>query len=127
MSGSKRRLGTSSDATYGIDDLVVKSLKAKLNKKNPAQKDYFMNVSRNPLLTIYVVELGEGVTTSTSAGMQETNPHKGNIIVGFGMGIPSLSDSETKYARYVLNKVAIQQIFEGESGSDDEDDSESED
>lgn len=127
MSGSKRRLGTSSDATYGIDDSQVKSIKAQLNKKNPAQKDYFMNVRRNPLLTVYVVELSEGIITSTSAGMQETNTYKGNIVVGFGMGIPSLSDSETKYARYVLNKVAIQQIFEGESGSDDEDDSESDD
>ena len=127
MSGSKRRLGTSSDATYGIDDSQVKSIKAQLNKKNSAQKDYFMNVRRNPLLTVYVVELSEGIITSTSAGIQETNNYKGNIVVGFGMGIPSLSDSETKYARYVLNKVAIQQIFEGESGSDDEDDSESDD
>lgn len=127
MSGSKRRLGTSSDATYSLDDTKIRTIKTQLNKKNPAQKDYFMNISRNPLLTIYIVELGEGVTTSTSVGIQETNSHKGNIIVGFGMGIPSLSDSETKYARYVLNKVAIQQIFEGESGSDDENDSESED
>ena len=36
------------------------------------------------------------------------------IYVGFGIGIPSLSEQNTKYARYVLNKVAIQQIFEGE-------------
>ncbi len=127
MSGSKRRLGTSSDAIYGLEDSEIKAIKARLNKQNLAQKDYFVNIKRNPLLTIYVVELGDGVTTSTSDGIQEANLHKGNIVIGFGMGIPSLSDSETKYARYVLNKVAIQQIFEGETGSDDEDDSESED
>ena len=120
MSGSKRRLGTSGDAVYGLEDSQIKEIKERIQKENLAQKDYFINVPRNPLLTIYVVELGEGVTTSTSDSVQEANLHKGKNVVGFGMGIPSLSDSETKYARYVLNKVAIQQIFEGESGSDDE-------
>ena len=47
-----------------------------------------------------------------------------NIYVGFGIGIPSLSNQETKYANYVLNKVAIQKIFEGDY---DEWDSEEED
>ena len=120
MSGSKRRLGTSSDAVFGIEADLPK-IKAQINKKNPAQKDYFVNVRRNPLLTIYVVELGERVATSTSDNPSTTNNYQGEIVMGFGMGIPSLSDTETKYARYVLNKVAIQQIFEGESGSDDDD------
>jgi ParB family chromosome partitioning protein len=39
---------------------------------------------------------------------------RNDIYVGLGLGIPSLADKETKYATYVLNKVAIQQIFEGE-------------
>lgn len=35
-------------------------------------------------------------------------------MVGFGIGIPELSDVETKYAKYVLNKIAIQQMFDDE-------------
>ena len=31
-----------------------------------------------------------------------------DVLVGFGIGIPELSDGETKYAKYVLNKIAIQ-------------------
>ena len=49
----------------------------------------------------------------------------GREYVGFGIGIPGLSDQETKYARYILNKIAIQNIFEGEmdewNGEDEED------
>ena len=43
------------------------------------------------------------------------------ILVGFGIGIPTLSNQETKYARYVLNKIAIQKMFEGEMDDWDED------
>lgn len=37
-----------------------------------------------------------------------------DVLVGFGIGIPELSDVETKYAKYVLNKIAIQQMFDDE-------------
>ena len=36
--------------------------------------------------------------------------------------IPSLSDQETKYVRYVLNKIARQQIFEDELDLEEDDD-----
>ena len=38
------------------------------------------------------------------------------------MGIPSLSDQETKYVKYVLNKIAIQKIFEDELDLGEDDD-----
>lgn len=120
MSGSKRRLGTSSDGVFGLDENTIKKIKSRLNTKNPSQKDYFIGVERNPLLTFYIVELGKRITTSTSDDFSILENAEGTIVVGFGMGIPSLSDSETKYARYVLNKVAIQQIFEGEVGTDND-------
>ncbi len=111
MSGSKRRLGTSSDGQFGLsEDDIAKVTNAKFPKA-PAQKDYFRNVERNPLLTIYLVELA-GVNTNN--GIVHYEDIEKNILVGFGIGIPSLSDHDTKYARYILNKVAIQQIFEDE-------------
>ena len=111
MSASKRRLGTSSDARYGMGQAEYEKLKERIKKKNIPQKDYFINVDRNPLLFIYAVELG--VQQPSSQG-EKTNIEISSPVFGFGIGIPTLSDHETKYARYILNKIAIQQIFEGE-------------
>ena len=86
---------------------------------NIPQKNYFIGVDRNPLLTIYMVELGECLPGKEDM-MDSYEKCKDQIVVGFGLGIPSLSDNETKYARYILNKVAIQQIFEGEADWDDD-------
>jgi len=108
MSGSKRRLGRSSDGALGLDKKNIEDVKARMEKgKTPSQNEYFKNIRRNPLLTVYAVELkgGEG------EGAKE---YEGKTVFGFGIGIPSLSDHETKYARYVLNKIAIQQMLEGE-------------
>ena len=48
----------------------------------------------------------------------ENNPelkkYEGKIVIGFGIGIPKLSNQETKYVKYTLNKIAIEQIFDGE-------------
>lgn len=112
MSGSKRRLGTSADGAFGLGDSQIEEIKVK--KANPAQRDYFEKVKRNPLLTIYLVELGDYVGKETEENISVKNKCMNEIYVGFGIGIPSLSEQNTKYARYVLNKVAIQQIFEGE-------------
>ena len=111
MSASKRRLGTSSDARYGMGQAEYEKLKERIKKKNIPQKDYFINVDRNPLLFIYAVELG--VQQPSSQG-EKTNIEISSPVFGFGIGIPTLSDHETQYARYILNKIAIQQIFEGE-------------
>lgn len=127
MSGSKRRLGTSSDGQYGLDENTITDIKdkAKANGvENPSQKTYFVNVNRNPLLTIYVVEL-KSVKDKESADYElkeDLKKYEGRTVIGFGVGIPSLSDQETKYARYILNKIAIQQIFDGDADWDDVED-----
>ena len=117
MTGIKRRLGTQADGQFGLTEEQITSVKEKAKEnglKTPTQRAYFSNVKRNPLLMIYFVELKipDGITEP--AKLEEFNKYAGKTVVGFGIGIPSLSDQETKYARYILNKVAIQQIFEGE-------------
>ena len=126
ISGSKRRLGTSSDGAFGLDETQLKAIREKAAAEgvaNPAQKSYFLNVTRNPLLTIYIVKL-KGSADQSDSAVEAAEPYCGKLAVGFGVGIPTLSDQETKYARYVLNKVAIQQIFDGEidNWEDEEDD-----
>ncbi len=119
MSGRNRRIGAASDGQYGLDEGVLDEIVrvAKENGiDNPSQKSYFRNIKRNPLLTIYVVELKnlKDSTTTDPELLKQMKKHEGQTVVGFGVGIPSLSDHETKYARYILNKIAIQQIFDGE-------------
>ncbi|MBR6536089.1 MAG: Z1 domain-containing protein [Lachnospiraceae bacterium] len=114
MSGSKRRLGTSADGQFGLTDKQLEIINERSSKKNIPQKDYFINVDRNPLLTIYAVELKDADGDMSAESIKIQNACKDEVIMGFGVGIPTLSDQETKYARYILNKIAIQQIFEGD-------------
>lgn len=112
MMGSKRRLGNTSDGQFGLGDSQIDEVKGR--KTNPSQKDYFINVDRSPLMTIYLVELGDLIGTETEDNKSLLEECRKEIYVGFSIGIPTLSDHETKYASYVLNKVAIQQMFDGE-------------
>lgn len=121
MSGPKRRLGTSSDGRFGISDAEIEKVKELTGKVNPAQKDYFRGIGRNPLLIIYYVSVTDLIGDKTPENVAVYNNCKDTVYVGFGIGIPALANRETKYARYVLNKVAIQKIFEGEVDDWDED------
>ena len=117
MTGIKRRLGSQADGQFGLTEEQIALVKEKAKEnglKTPSQRAYFSNVKRNPLLMIYFVELKTPDGITDPAKLAEFNQYAGKTVVGFGIGIPSLSDQETKYARYILNKVAIQQIFEGE-------------
>ncbi len=133
MSGSKRRLGTSSDARFGIAedeykiDMAYMAARLRKNKSvservNPAQKDYFTRgIKRNPLLIIYFVGLTDLTKDKTSENEAVRDACKNTLYIGFGIGIPTLENQATKFARYVLNKVAIEKLFEGEGdGWDDE-------
>ena len=111
MSGSKRRLGTVADGQFGLGDSQIDEIKSK--KQHISQKDYFINVDRNPLLTVYFIDLGKYVGKETEENIEVRDRCSNEMYVGFGIGIPSLSDEETKYAKYVLNKVAMQQMFDG--------------
>lgn len=129
ISGRNRRLGGASDGQFGLNEKTLEEIIQKVREggiDNPSQKAYFKNVKRNPLLTIYVVEL-KALKDDTIIDVkikEDMKKYEGKTVVGFGVGIPSLSDKETKYARYIMNKIAIQQIFDGEIDWDSDEDGE---
>ena len=120
MSRARHRLGGKGDGRYCLteEDLA----KIKEDNPEPSQSDYFTckKIKRNPLLTIYFVELKTKKEESNEEVLRICDEYTGESVVGFGIGIPILEDQETKYARYILNKVAIQQIFAGEFDEYDE-------
>lgn len=124
MNGSKRRLGTSSDGRFGLDPDAIKHICEREGTQNPSQRAFFVNVVRNPLLTIYVVSLDSLISGAAGSddGVSTGESFIGRKAVGFGVGIPTLTNQQTKYARYVLNKIAIQNIFDGEIDDEEGDD-----
>lgn len=122
MSGSKKHLAGGGDAAAALSKEKVRELKEK-SENNLSSNDYFKNVDRNPLLTVFVVDLKECKPFEFSdLGEEIKEQYSQDYVIGFGMGIPSLSDQETKYVKYVLNKIAIQQIFEDELDLSEDDD-----
>lgn len=123
MSGSKKHLAGGGDAAAALSKEKVREIKDNSKKSNLAPNDYFIGVARNPLLTIFAVELNE-CRKSESVEQEEKikEQYLKDYVIGFGIGIPSLSDQETKYVKYVLNKVAKQQIFEDELDFEEDDD-----
>ena len=138
MSGSKRRLGTTADGRFGLSQedinkaLEVATMRAELKaamsgkprpeKINVRQSDYFSyGIVRNPLLTIYFVGLGDLIKDKTEENELIYERSKDLLFIGFGIGIPSLTNQETRYAKYVLNKVALQKLYDGDADNwDDE-------
>lgn len=117
MSASKRRLGTSNDGKFGLEDTQIKKAKqnaqerARRNKlenptPDPTQKEYFINIKRNPLLTIYLIDLKDNKGDFKDGEKQIRARFNDTPLVGFGIGIPTLSNNETKYAKYTINKIA---------------------
>lgn len=121
MNGAKRRIGASSDGKFGLTDKQIQELEGLKEDKAFSQRDYFTKIKRKPLLMIYFIELHARDKEENADILSKIEEFKGVPVVGFGIGIPSLTDQETKYARYMLNKVAIQQIFEGEFDDYDDD------
>ncbi len=122
MSGSKKHLAGGGDAAATLSKEKVRELKEK-SESNLSSNDYFKNVDRNPLLTVFAVDLKECKPSEFSElGERIKEQYSQDYVIGFGMGIPSLSDQETKYVKYVLNKIAIQQIFEDEIDLGEDDD-----
>jgi len=126
MNGPKRRLGSLSEGRFGLTPEQESKLIEKYGEKTTSQKACFRGIDRNPELMIYFVELKLPKDTSKSVKKDAdieaaVNKYTGIPVVGFAIGIPSLKDRETQYARYMFNKVAIQQIFEGEFDEFDDD------
>lgn len=122
MSGSKKHLAGGGDAAATLSKDKVRELKER-SEKNLSSDDYFKNVDRNPLFTIFIVDLNECKPSEFSEQEEKIKEqYSQDYVIGFGMGIPSLSDQETKYVKYVLNKIAIQKIFEDELDLGEDDD-----
>lgn len=123
MSASKKHLAGGGDAAATLSKEKVKELKECSQKNNLAPNDYFLGVDRNPLLTIFAVELNECRKSDSVEQVEKIKEqYLNDYVIGFGIGIPSLSDQETKYVKYILNKIAIQKIFEDESDIEEDDD-----
>lgn len=120
ISGAKNRLGGANDAKFGLEKERIEDIKLHFyenpdnkNKKTIPQKYYFANsIKRNPLLTIYVIDLKEDVDGITYN-------LRGEPLVGFGIGIPLLSDEKTKYAHYQLNKIAQAALDDDDIGDEE--------
>lgn len=129
MSGSKRRLGNVSMGQLGLTLEDTEMVRPKAGK-SPQMEDYFSQINRRPLLLVYVIELTDDkpVDADRSLSVEEVEQLRADCerrhFLGFGIGIPRLSNTESRWVKYVLNKVALQQIYEGEI--DDWDDNEEE-
>lgn len=123
VSGSKRRLGQITDAHFGITKDKINEIKKNKStvigeKKDPAQRDFFKKgVERRPLLCIYFV------SPETNLEKEENNKIKNleGPLVGISIGIPFLTDANTKYARYTMNKKMLEEIFSSETNLEDGD------
>ncbi|SDY43363.1 Z1 domain-containing protein [Eubacterium barkeri] len=138
ISGSKQRLGSKGDGIFGLEINAITDIQKEIDKdyeagfrrsREPNQKDRFKyGIKRNPLLSIYLIELKppEKECGPEEEGIvQEFNSN--GPLVGFGIGIPLLSDSESQRATYMMNKIAqkereeaFQSYFEEEVDEDDD-------
>ena len=109
MSGGSNRLGSTSDVKFGLTLEQIKQVEQEFKNisKNPSTKGFFRGLTRNPLLVIYMIELGVRVESQKTE--QDNTLEKNQPYIGFGIGFPDLTDTQTRYARYVLNPVAIRQ------------------
>lgn len=122
VSKSKNRLGTGSDASFGLTQKQIEIIKEEFNKEHPdggtlGEKWYFKPfVKRKPLLMVYFVGL-------KYSAKDESKLDKGiNDIplIGLSVGIPSLTDKNTEYVTYYLNVIDQQDYldYSGDLGDD---------
>lgn len=113
MSGKNNRLGSVGDGRYGLSQEQVNEIKKHFarekqssNKvKSISQKDYFRYINRKPLLIIYMISLKECKSDNQEEGNQVIQLFKDNPLVALGMGIPTLKNESTRYAKYTVNKI----------------------
>ncbi len=133
MSAKKKRLGTAADGKFNLSDEKIELVRTEVLKQSdgtnssPTQRDYFRFIrDRNPLLTIYFVELKLPDDTSwieeNTFEEMKTIVNSKQTVIGFGIGMPLLSDHETKYARYMLTKNYMRDMFAGDIDFDEDGD-----
>lgn len=125
LSKAKTRIGGRGDTAWGLSDAQKDAVKKYFQptSRTLSNDHYFSDEvveikNRNPLLLIYLIELKE-----PEEGINNLADFGEDPVVGFGVGIPYLSDEETKYIRYQINTI-YQALggFEDESDEGDGDD-----
>lgn len=115
ISGKRNRLGTASDASFGLTKLEVENLKKEFIKYNGGQdgtmgeKWYFSShvKGRRPLIMVYFVGLKPSNDDSKLDLNLKTIP-----LIGLSIGIPTLTDQQTKYVTYMLNVIEQQNYMD---------------
>ncbi len=105
ISGSKRRLGSQGNTKFGLSKEEINRVK-ELVDANPERgavndDDYFA-IERKPLLMIYFVEPSDKSNPDDIANLDTFNE---TPLIGFGLGVPKLSNVATKYIRYQTNLI----------------------
>jgi hypothetical protein len=122
ISGKRNRLGTSSDASFGLSPIDIKKLKEEFLTANNGkdgvmgEKWYFSShVKRRPLIMIYFVGLKNNQDDNKLAKDLKSIP-----LIGISIGIPTLSDQKTKFVTYMLNVIEQQNYmdYDNEFGDD---------
>lgn len=123
ISGKRNRLGAATDASFGLKKDDLKKLEEEFIKANKGknghmgEKWYFKSyVDRRPLLMIYFI----GLKNNNDDGKLDSGIR--NIpLIGLSIGIPTLTDQETKYATYMLNIIEQQNYmdYNNEFGEED--------
>jgi hypothetical protein len=101
MSKAKTRIGGRGDTAWGLTDDQKEAVKIFFKPKSLSNDHYFSEdvpqvKDRRPLLLIYLIELKDAESSKLKDFGKDP-------IVGFGVGIPHLSDEETKYIRYQIS------------------------
>ena len=128
MSGSKKRLGSAGDGRYGLSEKQIKEIKQKFEEeqkndkrvKSISQKYYFQSsVKRNPLLVIYMITLKDCKPENTDESEKVIENFKDKPLVGIGIGIPTLENQSTKYAKYTVNKIQRELDYDNDIGDEE--------
>lgn len=115
ISKKRNRLGTASDASFGLTKLGVEKLRDEFIKFNDGkdgtmgEKWYFSShvKGRRPLIMIYFVGLKNSIEDSKLDYNLKTIP-----LIGLSIGIPTLIDQKTKYVTYMLNVIEQQNYMD---------------
>lgn len=115
ISGKRNRLGTASDASFGLEPIEIEKLKQEFIKENNGkdgtmgEKWYFSShvKGRRPLIMIYFVGLKNNHDDSKLDYNLKSIP-----LIGLSIGIPTLTDQKTKYVTYMLNVIEQQNYLD---------------
>ena len=97
ISKKKSRIGSPGDPKFNLTESQLQLLR---EKNEYITSDKYFSIERNPLLMIYFVQLDDTIVEHSQIVDLKNKP-----LVGFGIGIPKLTDTKTKYIKYQLTRI----------------------